>query len=389
MRSGLEVLLQEEPIDLAGVRFGLLANHASVDREFRGTCGLLAQRYPAGLQALFSPQHGYWSVQQANMVESPHAIHPRLRVPIYSLYSEIRRPRPEMLNGLNLLIVDLPDVGTRVYTYVWTLLHCLRACAEANLEVLILDRPNPLGGEQVEGAVLGADYRSFVGEACIPMRHALTVSELGRWLNESQQIRAKLQVVPLEGWDRRCVFDETGLPWVPPSPNLPTFVSALVYPGQVLLEGTNLSEGRGTTTPFEVVGAPFIDSERLADELNDRALPGVRFRPVRFRPTFDKWQGAECGGVQWHVTDAHEFRPYATTLHLLSVIKMHWPDEFEWLPPPYEYETQKPPIDILSGDDRLRVWLDEQQQLTETQIDQLCTSGVAEWNASAAACRLY
>jgi uncharacterized protein YbbC (DUF1343 family) len=389
MRTGLEVLLQDEPLDLAGVRFGLLGNHASVDREFRGTCDLLAERYPDGLQALFSPQHGYWSVQQANMIESPHTVHPRLGVPIYSLYSEVRRPRPEMLEGLDLLIVDLQDVGTRVYTYIWTLLHCLRACAEAGIDVLILDRPNPLGGEQVEGAVLGGDYRSFVGEACIPMRHALTIAEMGRWLNDTLQNCASLQVVPLDGWRREWLFDETGLAWVPPSPNLPTFTSALVYPGQVLLEGTNLSEGRGTTTPFEVVGAPFIDSELLADQLNDRGLAGVRFRPVRFRPTFDKWQEAECGGVQMHVVDAQALRPYATTLHLLSTVKSHWPDQFEWLPPPYEYETEKMPIDILSGDPRLRTWLDEQRQLTSRQIDQLCTSGVTGWSAGSAKCRLY
>jgi len=380
MRLGIEVLLEDDVVDLTGVRFGLLQNQASVDQQFRSSCDLLARRYPDELRALFSPQHGFWGEQQANMIESPHARHERLGIPIYSLYSDVRRPTAEMLDGLDLLIVDLQDVGTRVYTFVWTVLNCLQACAEQNVDVLVLDRPNPLGGVQIEGTLLKAAYRSFVGEACIPMRHGMTLGELSRMLNETLDVGATLRVVPVDRWERTGLFPETHRHWVPPSPNLPTFASALVYPGQVLLEGTNLSEGRGTTTPFEVVGAPFIDGEALADDLNNLSLDGAAFRPVRFRPTFDKWQGEICAGVFLHVTDRQRFRPYATTLRLLCAIRRRWPQQFDWLPPPYEYETEKMPIDILSGDDRLRRWLDDQGELTPAQIEQLSSADAAAWN---------
>jgi uncharacterized protein YbbC (DUF1343 family) len=383
MRLGIEVLLQDDPVDLTGSRVGLLQNQASVDRRFRSSCDLFAERYPDELRALFAPQHGFWGEQQANMVESPHAKHERLGIPIHSLYSEVREPTAAMLSGLDLLVIDLQDVGTRVYTFVWTVLRCLRACAEHDVDVLILDRPNPLGGVQVEGAVLNPAYRSFVGEAAIPMRHALTLGELSRMLNQTLSLGAGLHVVSMDGWKRDQLFSEMQRAWVPPSPNLPTCASALVYPGQVLLEGTNLSEGRGTTMPFEVVGAPFIEADLLADELNGQSLPGIRFRPVRFRPTFDKWQGTLCGGVFLHVSDGRQLRPYATTLSLLSAIRRQWPDQFEWLPPPYEYETRKMPIDILSGDDRLRRWLNDEDELSADQVDLLSRAGLAAWQETA------
>lgn len=379
MRIGIEVLLEDVPVDLTGVRFGLLQNQASLDRRFRSSCDLLAERYPHGLRALFSPQHGFWGEQQANMIESPHAQHERLGIPIYSLYSEVRQPTAAMLDGLDLLVIDLQDVGTRVYTFAWTVLNCLRACAGHDVDVLVLDRPNPLGGIEIEGAVLDAAFRSFVGEAAIPMRHGLTLGELSRLLNETLSLGARLSVVFMDGWRREQLFPQTDRAWVPPSPNLSTFASSLVYPGQVLLEGTNLSEGRGTTTPFEVVAAPFVEADVLADEMNDLSLPGITFRPVRFRPTFDKWQGEVCGGVFLHVTDADRFRPYATTLWLLSAIRRRWPSKFEWLLPPYEYETRKMPIDILSGDDRLRRWHDEEGTLSARQIALLASDGIARW----------
>lgn len=376
--TGLEACLADPPDILRGRRFGLLVNQASVDRQYRPACDLLAARFPGQLAALFSPQHGFWGEEQANMIESAHSVHPRLSIPIYSLYSESRRPTAETLRGIELLVVDLQDVGTRVYTFVWTVLNCLSACADAGLPVLILDRPNPLGGVLVEGAELCEGFRSFVGGADIPMRHGLTLAELCGLLNETLDIRADLHVVTLQNWRRSMSFAQTELPWVPPSPNLPTAAAALLYPGQVLLEGTTLSEGRGTATPFQFVGAPFIDPFELTTLLEARRLSGVRFRATRFRPAFDKWAGQTCGGVFVHVTDQDTFRPYCTTLHVLNAVARAYPEHFGWLPPPYEYETQRRPIDILSGDSRLREWIDAQRCLTDDRIDQLCRTG-DEW----------
>lgn len=389
VRTGLDALRDGPLPDWSDARLGLLLNQASVDRQLRSSCDVVAEQFPGRLAALFSPQHGLWGEMQANMIESPHATHQRLGIPVFSLYSETRRPTPKMLAGIEVLLIDLQDVGTRVYTFVWTVLNCLRACAQADIRVVILDRPNPVGGTAVEGAVLDPGYRSFVGDASIPMRHGLTLGELSTYLNQSLNIRAKLECLLLQNWRRSQMFVETTLPWVPPSPNLPTPGSALVYPGQVLLEGTNLSEGRGTTTPFEVCGAPFVDPEWLSDEMNCRHLPGVLFRPVRFRPTFDKWAGEVCGGVALHVTDPGAFRPYTTTLTLLSSVSEACGDEFEWLPPPYEYETEKMPIDILSGDPRLRHWLDQQGPLDPAQIELLATDGIDAWRQATDPSRLY
>jgi uncharacterized protein YbbC (DUF1343 family) len=292
-----------------------------------------------------------------------------------------------MLDGLDLFVVDLQDVGTRVYTFAWTVKECLLACAERGLPVLVLDRPNPLGGVATEGAPLDERFQSFVGGASIPMRHGLTLGELATLLNDTQAIGAEVSVVEMRGWRRAMLFAETGLKWVPPSPNLPTRKSTLVYPGQVLLEGTNLSEGRGTTTPFELVGAPFLNPFDLADALNSRDLPGVRFRSVRFRPTFEKWSDTVCGGVCLHVTDPHAFRPYRTTLEILSAIWQCAPEEVAWNDPPYEYETERIPIDLISGDNRLRTWLDGQRSLSDEQIEQLCDT--SDWSARAKASHRY
>ena len=356
VQSGLERCLASPPDLLRGARLGLLANHASLDAGFRTAPDLLAARFPGQLHALLSPQHGLWGEQQDNMIETPHATHPRLGVPIYSLYAEARRPSAAMLDGLDCLVVDLQDVGTRVYTFVWTLLHCLEACAEASVAVLVLDRPNPLGGVEVEGPELDPEFASFVGLRAMPMRHGLTLAEAARWLNRS--IGADLHTVAMQGWERGMTFAATGCAWVPPSPNLPRLEGVDVYPGQVLLEGTNLSEGRGTTTPFEVLGAPWLDPFALADALADRALPGVVCRPYRFEPTFHKFAGESCGGVFLHITNAQAFRPYRTTLTLLAAARAANPAEFAWRPPPYEYETTRMPIDILTGGSALREALD-------------------------------
>ncbi|MDZ4685681.1 MAG: DUF1343 domain-containing protein [Planctomycetaceae bacterium] len=387
IRLGLERCLADPPAVLRGSRFGLLLNQASVDGRFRYACDLLAERLPGQLVALFAPQHGLWSEQQANMIESVHDRYPPLDLPVHSLYSETRRPTLDMLKGLDALVIDLQDVGTRIYTFVWTMRECLRACAAAGVAVVVLDRPNPLGGEIVEGPLLAAGYESFVGNATIPMRHGLTLGELARLFNDEQRIGADLHVILMDGWRREMLFPDTGRAWVAPSPNMPRFETAVVYPGQVLLEGVNLSEGRGTTLPFEIAGAPWLDPWRLADEMQRRELPGLTVRPLRFVPTFDKHRGVRCGGVSFHVTDPRAVRSMAVTLALLDASRRLAPAEFAWLPPPYEYETVKPPIDILFGSDRLRRALDSGRGLPDDA--ELTAFDETAWRERTAACRLY
>jgi uncharacterized protein YbbC (DUF1343 family) len=388
---GLERCLQTPPEILRGRRFGLLINQASVDRQFRYACDLLAERYPGQLAAIFTPQHGLWGEQQANMIESPHGIYEPLDIPVYSLYSETRRPTPEMLRGLECFVIDLQDVGTRVYTFAWTIQQCLHACAAAPIPVLILDRPNPLG-RTVEGPLLEPGFESFVGGATIPMRHGLTLGELARLMNAEQRIGAKLEVVGQVGSLSRSQLGQVrnlSYAWAPPSPNMPRLETALAYPGQVLLEGTNLSEGRGTTRPFEVCGAPFIDPFALVRELESYLHPGLALRPIRFVPTFDKWRGQSCGGVALHVVDPAAVRSVTFTVSLLAAIKRLYPREFAWLPPPYEYEPEKMPIDILFGSSRLRQQMARDVPMSTSEVAALVALDDAAWWRRADSFRLY
>jgi uncharacterized protein YbbC (DUF1343 family) len=342
---------------LAGRTVGLVSNPASIDASF---CHVVERAERAGVRigALFGPQHGFRSDLQENMIESPHGSDARRRIPVFSLYSETREPTAEMLAGLDALVIDLQDVGTRIYTYIYTMANCLRAARRHGLPVVVCDRPNPIGGVAVEGPMLEPGFESFVGQYPIPMRHGLTVGEAARLFNDQFGIGAKLEVVAMPRWQRRQWFDQTGLPWVMPSPNLPTLESAVVYPGTVLFEGTNVSEGRGTTRPFELVGAPWVDAEPFAAAMNARRLPGVHFRPAVFEPTFHKHAGVSCGGCQIHVTDREAFQPVAAGVALLEAFRETDPQAFAWREPPYEYEAVKPPIDILSGSSRLREVLD-------------------------------
>jgi uncharacterized protein YbbC (DUF1343 family) len=373
--SGLEVLARERPKWLKGRRVGLLMHPASVTSEFVSARNVVLRRTGAQLRALFGPQHGFAGEKQDNMIESGHGIDPGLGIPIYSLYSETRSPTSAMLEGIDMLLVDLQDVGTRVYTFEWTTALALESCAHSGCEVVVLDRPNPLGGVAVEGNLIRPGYTSFVGLTPVPMRHGLTLGELAALVNlrlggepaesrapSSRPVRrrdgvgwrcpglAKLTVVPMDRWRRRMLFPETGLPWVLPSPNMPTFDTALVYPGQVLLEGTNLSEGRGTTRPFEIFGAPWLDLETVRRRFEKRRLRGVVLRDHAFEPTFHKFAGQVCRGFQIQVTDRAAFRPYFTTLALLQDIVAAHPDRVEWKRPPYEYVTDRLPIDVLTGD---------------------------------------
>ena len=339
---------------LAGRRVGVVSNPASVDGAFRHGADRIAAPPGATRAALVGPQHGFHADVQDNMVETAHARHPRLGVPIHSLYSDTREPTAEMLDGLDVLVVDLQDVGTRVYTYIYTMANCLRAARRRGLPVVVCDRPNPIGGEAVEGPVLDPAFASFVGQFPIPLRHGLTIGELARLFNDRFGIGAELEVIPLEGWSRSMYHDDAGAPWVIPSPNLPTLDSAIVYPGMVLLEGTLLSEGRGTTRPFELAGAPGIHPERLAGILNALGLPGAHFRPATFEPTFQKHAGHPCGGCQVHVTDRRAFRSVLAGVAVIAACREALGDRFGWRDPPYEYEHDKMPIDILAGTPTLR-----------------------------------
>jgi uncharacterized protein YbbC (DUF1343 family) len=361
---GIDRLLGPDRPLVAGRRVGVVCNPASIDAAFRHTADLLAADPDVTVGALFGPQHGFRSDLQDNMIETPHAEDARRRVPIYSLYSETREPTAAMLRGLDALVVDLQDVGTRVYTFVYTMANCMRAAARHGVRVIVCDRPNPIGGEEIEGSLLQAPWTSFVGQFPVPLRHGMTIGELARLFNEAFGIGCDLEVVPLDGWRRSMYHDETGLPWVIPSPNLPTLDSAIVYPGAVLFEGTTLSEGRGTTRPFELIGAPWIDGDRLAAEMNRKGLPGAHFRPVFFEPTFQKHARQTCGGCQIHVTDRRAFRPVRTAVELVAEFRREAPDRFAWREPPYEYEHDKEPIDILYGSDALRRTVDAGGQVS-------------------------
>jgi len=343
---------------LRGLRVGIVANPASIDHQYRHIVDLLAAAHDIELAAIFGPQHGFRSDVQDNMIETPHGHDAARRIPIHSLYSDTREPAPEMLIGLDALVIDLQDIGARIYTYIYTMANCLRACQRHGIHVIVCDRPNPIGGVDVEGPTLEAGYESFVGQFPLPMRHGMTIGELARLFNERFAIGADLEVVSMTGWQRGMYWDETGLPWVMPSPNIPTLESAVVYPGTVLFEGTLASEGRGTTRPFELVGAPWIEPERFAAGLNARALPGVHFRPVVFEPTFQKHARTTCGGCQLHVTDRRQFRPVATGVAVLEAVRAADPSSFAWRPPPYEYEARLQPIDILAGGPALREAID-------------------------------
>ena len=283
------------------------------------------------------------------MVEWKTYEHPRLRIPVYSLYGEYREPTAEMLKGLDVLLVDLQDIGTRYYTFIWTMYLCMRACEKHGVAVVVLDRPNPTNGVTTEGPLLDVNYKSFVGMHSIPVRHGRTIGELAQQFRDEVFLECRLSILPMKNWKREMWFDHTGLPWVMPSPNMPTLDTATVYPGMCLLEGTNISEGRGTTRPFEIFGAPFIDGEKLCNELSKLRLPGVFFRENYFQPIFHKLIGELCGGAQIHVMNRNEFRPFQTGVEIIRQVRKIYPEQFQWRQPPYEYEWNRLPIEILIG----------------------------------------
>ncbi len=367
IHTGIEQVCRSTQAFLAGKRLGLLANQASTDCRFVHSRDLLRATYPGQLTCLFSPQHGFFSEKQDNMVESDHSVDGVTGLPVYSLYGETRKPYPSMFADIDVLLVDLIDVGTRVYTFIWTVVHCLEVAAQTGIQVVILDRPNPIGGHLVEGNILRQECASFVGRCAIPMRHGLTLGELALLCKRELSIDADLEVVRMEGWQRDMLFPATGSPWVFPSPNMPSFIAALVYPGQVIWEGTNISEARGTTLPFELFGAPFLEHRVLLDALRTTELPGCHLRPLRFEPTSGKWMGQGCTGFQIHVTNPTEFRPYRTSLALFQAIRRLYPGQFAYKEPPYEYEFERLPMDLIIGDRAIREALENGVPIVELE----------------------
>ena len=372
--TGLEALLEEPSRIQRGRRLGLLANQASVDRRLQHAADLLAA---AGeLVTLFGPEHGLRGEAQ-DMESTQSGRDPGTGLPVHSLYgatASTLAPSEAMLAGLDVLVCDLQDVGARYYTFAATVFHVLESAAGSDLTVVVTDRPNPLGGRVVEGPGLKAGFESFVGRLDVPVRHALTVGEMALLFRQEAGLDVDLQVIPMKGWQRQMLWQDCCLPWVPPSPNMPTLETATVYPGGCLIEGTHLSEGRGTTRPFEFVGAPWIDAEALARTLSAASHPGLAFRPHWFRPLAQKWQGETCAGVQVHVEDAARVRSFAAYVDLLAAVRQQDPSRFTWRTEAYEFETRHPAIDLLAGSEDLR---------REIESGRTAAAMAADWDAEA------
>ncbi len=365
VRTGLEIACEDGSL-LRGRTVGLLANQASVTAELQPAWAAVAGA-GARLVRLFAPEHGLWGVAEdmeavASETESVSGLAVR------SLYGSSARtlaPRAEDLDGLDAVVVDLQDVGSRYYTFAATMAHTMEACESAGVEVIVCDRPNPLGGTAVEGGPVETGYRSFVSEVPVPVRHGLTIGEIALLLQVRRYADLQLSVVPCRGWRREQWWDATGLPWVAPSPNMPTLLTASIYPGACLVEATNLSEGRGTTRPFQLVGAPWLDGTRLAERLNALGLPGCAFRAVRFRPAFQKHAGTVCEGVEWHVLDRAAMRPYETGVHLLAEARRLDPESFSWRREPYEFVAETPALDLLTGSARVRECIEKDEPVAD------------------------
>ncbi len=371
VKLGLEKGLDNEIQLFKNKRIGLICNQASVDHKFRHSADLFFENSNINLVSLFGPQHGIRGDVQDNMVETLHTVDKKTGLPIFSLYSETRTPTAEMLSGIDTIVFDLQDVGCRVYTFIYTMANAMRACASNDKEFIVLDRPNPIGGENVEGNCLEKGNESFVGQYPIPMRHGLTVGELAQLFNEEFSISCDLKVIRMEGWQRDLYLDETDSPWVMPSPNIPTLETAVVFPATVYFEGTQVSEGRGTTKPFEIVGAPFIETDRFQNALAKLELPGVIFREINFLPTFQKHKNEVCGGVFLHITDRKQFKPVITGIGLIKTLYELYSEEFNWKTPPYEYVYDRNPFDVIAGTTKTRKQIESGLSLEEIELSWL------------------
>jgi len=362
--SGLERLLDDDRV-LRGRRVGLLVNPTAVDATLRHAADLLTERPGLNVTALFGPEHGVRGDAQ-DMIDVSGDRDARTGLPVHSLYGHdvaSLTPTAAMLDEIDVLVYDVQDIGSRYYTFVWTMVLAMRACAAAGKAFIVLDRPNPIGGVRYEGGAIAPGYDSFVGLVSCPNRHGLTAGEIARWRNAEENLDLDLTVLELGGWRRDD--DLGGLPWVMPSPNMPTVDTALVYPGMCLVEGTELSEGRGTTRPFELVGAPFLDPYRLAAALDAEQLPGVAFRPVVFTPTFQKHARVACGGVQLHVSNRQVFRPYLTGVALLRAAWQVGDGAAVWRRRAYEFVADLPAIDLLAGSGLVRALVEAGAPLAE------------------------
>jgi uncharacterized protein YbbC (DUF1343 family) len=389
MRIGLERLLENPRRWLDGARVGLVANPTTVDRELIHAVDRLHAHPDVDLRLLFGPEHGIRGAAQA-MEHVGDAVDPVTGLREISLYGptfDSLSPTPEQLGEVDLLLFDIQDVGARYYTYAATMALCMRVAASCGVRVVVLDRPNPIGGDQIEGGGLEAGLENFCALYPVPQRHAMTVGELARLYNAAFGIGCDLDVVACEGWQRDRYYDQTDLPWVMPSPNMPTLDTAIVYPGMCLLEGTNLSEARGTTRPFELFGAPFLDSRALIAELDSYDLPGVRFRACSFEPTFEKFAGRRCNGAQIHVVDRSAFRSYDTGLAVLVAIKQLYPDDFAWRTEMYEYRDDVPAIDLLTGIPAVREAVDDGAGLG--RVLSIASRGTEKYDANRDSVLLY
>ncbi len=352
---GIERLLSDRMDAVRGQRVGLVCNQASVMPDtLAHSADVFFADPEMQLTTLFGPQHGIRGDVQDNMIETDHSVDPRTGLPVYSLYSETREPTEEMVRDIDTFVIDLQDVGCRIYTFVYTMANCMRAAKRSGKRVVVCDRPNPIGGVAIEGNITEDAFKSFVGQFELPTRHGMTIGELAWMFNEHFGIGCELEVIAMEGWERTMWGDQTGLPWILPSPNIPTVDTCVAFPATVHIEGTELSEGRGTTKPFELNGAPFIDPYEWVDALDAFGFDGVRFRHVFFRPTFQKWAEQTCGGVQIHVTDREAFTPVAVGIAMVKTAYDLYRDKFEWKRDAYEYEFDKNPFDVVCGSDSIR-----------------------------------
>ena len=366
VKSGIDIFEKALDKKFHGLKAGVLIHPASVNRKLIYTKEVLLNTKKIKISAFFGPQHGIFGNTQDNMIEWEGFIDKSTGLPVYSLYGKTRKPTSEMLKDIDILIIDLQDVGARYYTFIWTMALCMEAC-QGKIPLIVLDRVNPIGGIITEGPLLKKNFTSFVGLHPLPVRHGMTIGEIALYFKDNFYPKVDLTVIYLKNWKRKLWFNETGLHWVMPSPNMPTLDTATVYPGMCLLEGTILSEGRGTTRPFEIFGAPFIDPAKLVKRLNEFKLKGVFFRPLYFTPTFNKFSGHLCGGVQIHVIDREKFKAFKTAVAILLTIKEIYPQINIWREPPYEYEFEKLPFDILSGSDRLRKDIEEGKSLKDME----------------------
>lgn len=367
VKLGLEKVLENPKGILRNSRVGLVCNPASVNHQFRHAADLFHECADINLTTLFGPQHGIRGDVQDNMIETSHTIDSRTERPIYSLYSETREPTEEMLANIDVLLFDLQDVGCRVYTFIYTMANCMRACAKYGKKFIVLDRPNPINGIDIEGNLLEQGHESFVGMYPIPMRHGMTVGELAQLFNTDFELQCDLEVVKMDGWSREDFADETDFPWVMPSPNMPTVDTAVVFPGTVYFEGTQVSEGRGTTRPFEIIGAPYIDSYEYAKALNLLELPGVTFRAIEFLPTFQKHARTVCGGAFVHVLDRKSFKPVITGISMAKTAYDLYTEDFKWKNPPYEYVYDRNPFDVIHGSTKLREQFEAGNSISDIQ----------------------